>query len=121
MHTMHRRHVATALTGVGLLAIVLSGAASGVVQEPRTFTGVITDERCGLTGHAAMGMGPTDAACVRACADEHGEALVLIDGERVYRLSDQKQPRAFAAMRVRVTGVLDSAAETIRVTSIVAE
>ena len=121
MHIMRRRRGAAALTGVGLLAVVLSGAASGAVQEPRPFTGVITDERCGLTGHAAMGMGPTDAACVRACADEHGEALVLIDGEHVYHLSDQKQPRAFAAMRVRVIGVLDSATETIRMTSIQAE
>ena len=121
MRSARRPHAVVALTGLGLLAVALSGAASGAVQEPRTFTGVITDERCGLTGHAAMGMGPTDAACVRACADEHGDALVLIDGEHVYHLSDQKRPRAFAAMRVRVTGVLDSATETIRMTSIQAE
>lgn len=106
------------LAAAVLVLIALSGAVSGARQAPQTFTGVITDERCGLQGHAAMQMGPNDAECARACADEHGDALVLVDGEHVYRLSDQKRPREFAGTRVKVAGVLDPKTETIRVTAI---
>lgn len=102
-------------TAAVAVAVALSWFA---VQDTRTFTGVITDELCGVRGHAAMQMGPTDADCARACADEHGSPLVLVDGEVVYTLSDQKQARAFAGTKVQVVGVLDSAAHTIRVTSI---
>jgi hypothetical protein len=107
-------------TRAGVLLGLLSIAATGTAQDSRTFTGVITDERCGLKGHAAMGMGPTDAECARACADEHGEALVLVDGEHVYLLSDQKRSREFAGTKVKVVGVLDAKTSTIRVTSIAA-
>lgn len=105
-------------TRAGLLTGLLSAATTGTAQEPRTFAGVITDERCAVNGHAAMRMGPTDAECARACADEHGDALVLLDGEHLYQLSDQKQARTFAGARVQVVGVLDAASDTIRVTAI---
>jgi len=47
-------------------------------------------------------------------------AVVLADGKNVYQLSDQKKAESFAGQRVRVTGVLDAKANTIRVTSIAA-
>lgn len=103
---------------VGLLAVLLFTATTGAAQESRTFTGVVTDERCATEGHASMRMGPTDAECARACADEHGDALVLLDGEHVYQLSDATGARQFAGARVRVVGVLDGKTDTIRVTSI---
>lgn len=100
-----------------LFAAALTTAPSRAAQESRTFTGVVTDERCALEGHAAMRMGPTDAECAKACADEHGDALVLLDAEHVYQLSDQKLARTFAGAKVRVVGVLDAKTETIRVIS----
>lgn len=104
-----------------MLAGLLAAGASGAAQEPRTFTGVVTDELCAVSGHASMQMGPTDADCARACADEHDAPFVLLDGTRVYQLSDQKQSRTFAGTRVKVVGVLDEASGTIRVVSMAKE
>lgn len=113
-----RRPAVAVSAAAGLwLAAVLTSAPSGAAQDSRTFAGVVTDERCAVEGHAAMRMGPTDAECAKACADEHGDALVLLDGEHVYQLSDQKQARTFAGTKVQVVGVLDAKTETIRVTS----
>lgn len=113
-----RRTLLVALAGFAVaLALSLSTATTGAAQDSRTFTGVVTDQRCAVDGHAAMRMGPTDAECAKACADEHGDALVLLDSEHVYQLSDQKQARTFAGMKVQVTGVLDATTETIRVSS----
>ena len=71
-----------------------------------------------MDGHAAMRMGPTDAECARACADEHGDAMVLLDGERIHRLSDQSQARTRAGATVEVVGQLSAQSGTIRVMSI---
>lgn len=115
---MTRRMVVT-LAGFALaFTVLLSAGSSGAAQESRTFTGVVTDERCAVDGHAAMRMGPTDPECAKACADEHGDALVLLDGEHLYQLSDQKLARTFAGEKVRVTGVLDAKTQTIRVSAI---
>ncbi len=101
---------------VGLLAVSALSAA----PSDRTFTGVVTDEMCAKTGHAAMRMGPTDAECTRACVSLHGAAYVLLDGKTVYHLSDQQKPDAFAGQKVRVAGTLDAKTGTIHVTSITA-
>ena len=89
-------------------------------QNRRTFTGTITDAVCDRADHAAMRMGPTDAECAAACADEHDAAYVLFDGKDVYRLSDQKAPERFVARRVTVVGTLDARTKTIQVASITA-
>jgi hypothetical protein len=89
-------------------------------QALQTFTGVITDSECANGNHAPMGMGSTDAECVRACIDAHGAVYVLFDGASSYSLSDQKSPEPLAGKRVTVTGTLDAATKTIRVQSIAA-
>jgi len=105
----------------GLLSLVLVlGALSPSAQEARTFTGVITDGMCALTGHASMRMGPTDAECTRACVDAHGALYVLLDGKTVYGLSDQKTPETFAGGKVTVVGTLDAKTKTIQVQKITA-
>lgn len=105
-------------TRAGLLVALMALAVPGAAQDSRTFTGVIIDDMCAVGGHAAMRMGPTDADCARACAEEHGSPLVLLDADHVYTLSDQKQALTHAGEKVRVVGVLDTATNTIRVTSI---
>jgi hypothetical protein len=65
-----------------------------------------------------MRMGPSDAECVAACAEEHGALYILYDGKKAYNLSDQKMPAKFAAQKMNVTGTLDSKTNTIRVDSI---
>jgi hypothetical protein len=84
---------------------------------PDTFTGVIADSECAQGNHATMRMGPTDAACVKACVEAHGASYVLYDGTRPYALSDQRAPQAFAGAKVTVTGTLDSSGKVIQVES----
>ena len=84
----------------------------------RTFTGTITDSVCDRNDHSGMRMGPTDAECAIACAEEHDAAFVLYDGKNVYTLSDQQNARKFAGRKVTVVGALDAATKRIAVTSI---
>ena len=100
----------------GLLSIAALSAAPG----RQTFTGTITDEMCAQAGHASMRMGPTDAACTKACVSEHDAAYVLEDGKNVYSLSNQKMPERFAGRKVKVVGTLDAKTRTITVTSMTA-
>jgi hypothetical protein len=102
-----------------LLATLAAVAALGVRPAADTFVGIVTDEIC-EGSHAAMQMGPTDAACTVACHEAHGAAYVLFDGTNAYKLSDQEAPKAFAGEKVRVVGTLDAATGTIRVESIAA-
>jgi hypothetical protein len=95
-------------------------AATLAPSSARSFTGTITDSVCDRGDHAAMRMGPTDAECATACAEEHDAALVLYDGTNVYALSDQPAARKFVARKVTVVGALDAKTKKITVTSIVA-
>ena len=106
--------VRSALAGLCSIA-VLSAAPVG-----QTFTGTITDDMCASAGHASMRMGPTDAACTKACVMEHDAAYVLEDGKNVYALSDQKTPARFAGQKVKVVGTLDAKTRTIKVASMTA-
>ncbi|MEZ5285171.1 MAG: DUF5818 domain-containing protein [Vicinamibacterales bacterium] len=99
---------------VGIVALCSLGAAP---VQSRTFTGIISDAMC-ETSHAGMRMGPTDAACTKACHDEHDAAYVLVTDDRVYQLSDQDAPAAYAGVRVVVTGSLDASGATLVVDSI---
>ncbi|MGE0813807.1 MAG: DUF5818 domain-containing protein [Vicinamibacterales bacterium] len=119
--TTRRQPTAAPWRRTGLLVLVLAAAPLGAAQEPRTFTGVVTDELCAVGGHAGMQMGPTDGDCARACAEAHDAAFVLVDGENVYKLSNQAMPRPLAGQRVRVVGTLDAATGTIQVQSMTAQ
>jgi hypothetical protein len=100
-----------------LLAAAAALIALGGAPARDTFVGTITDEIC-EGDHAAMRMGPTDAACTVACHDSHGAAYVLFDGTDAYTLTGQVDPKPFAGKKVRVVGDRDSAAKAIRVESI---
>ena len=97
-----------------LLAVAALSAAPG----KQTFTGVVTDDECGSAGHSHMHMGATDAECTVACIGAHGAKYVLLDGKKVYALSDQQTPEQFAGKKVTVTGMLDAKNKTIRMVSI---
>lgn len=100
----------------GLLAI-----AALAQPAPKVFTGTITDSMCANADHAPMRMGPTDAECTKACAEEHDAKFMLYDGRQAYELSDQKAAEKFAGRKVRVTGTVDAkTTRTIHVTSIAA-
>ena len=104
-----------------LLMATLLIAGALAPQSRRTFTGTITDAMCDRANHSAMRMGPTDAECAKACAEEHDAAYVLFDGKQVYQLSDQKRPAQFAGRKVKVVGALNAKTMTIQVESIAAQ
>ena len=106
-----------------LFVSVLAGAvlaAAPATPRKQTLTGIVSDDMCALTGHAAMRMGPTDAECTVACVDVHGAAYVLVSGKDVYTLSDQQRAQKFAGRKVRVTGTVETvnSGKTFRVDSI---
>jgi hypothetical protein len=103
-----------------LVAALLAVAALSAGAARRTFTGVITDNMCAQTGHAAMRMGPTDAECTIACVIAHGATYVLLAGKNVYALGDQRTPEEFAGQKVKVVGTLDTKTRTIQVDSMTA-
>lgn len=89
------------------LFLALAGSTLLWAQaKPQTFTGVITDTMCGKD-HTHMGVSP-DEKCVRDCVrTSKGKfKYALLDGDKMYVLSDQQAPEAFAAKKVKVTGTL---------------
>ena len=101
-----------------LLILAAATASLSLAQASQTFTGTITDDMCGATGHAQMRMGPTDGECTVACVLAHGAHYALSDGKSLYILSDQKTPEQFAGQKVTVVGTLDAKTMTINVESI---
>jgi hypothetical protein len=93
-------------------ALLLSAA-----DEAKTFTGVITDTMCGMN-HAHMGIKP-DAKCVRECVKMGSQwRYALLDGKKMYTLSDQQTPEKFAAQKVKITGALYEKTGIIKVDKI---
>ena len=103
-----------------LIVCLLAVAVLSAPQGKQTFTGTITDDECGRADHSRMRMGPTDAACVRACISANNASYVLYDGKDIYTLSDQRTPESFAGQKVTVVGALDAKTKTIQVESITA-
>jgi hypothetical protein len=103
-----------------LVGVLLFAATVAAPQSTRTFTGTITDSMCDRGDHSRMRMGPTDAECAVACAEEHDAAFVLYNGKDVYTLTDQQSARKFAGRKVTVVGALDARSRRIAVSSIAA-
>src|SRR4029079_3845257 len=91
------------LVSRAVIFITALASLSAAPAPPKsTLVGVITDDMCASSGHAAMRMGPTDAECTKACVAAHGASYVLLDGKQIYTLSDQKLPEKFAGQKVKV-------------------
>ena len=86
---------------VSLFAVVLFVGSLSAASE--THVGVITDTMCGAN-HAPMKMSH-DSKCVLECV-KHGSKYALLEGTKVYTLSDQETPAKFAGQKVKVTGQL---------------
>jgi hypothetical protein len=121
-----KRHVLLAL------AAVLLCSFSFAAPKDTTYSGEIMDSECAANGsHADMlkkeGLGgdkhPDDPMAKKMCTAKcikAGGKYVLYDAaaKKVYALDDQTKPEQFAGQKVKVTGALDQATETIHVTSI---
>jgi len=87
-----------------------------------TFSGEIMDSACAKGGgHESMfkKMGTNDPkVCTEACV-KGGSKYVLFNADKTfYQLDNQKKPAPFAGQKVEVTGTLNNATKTIRVTEI---
>lgn len=95
-------------------ALLLLFATPVFAAPPAVFTGVITDSMC-VTDHQSMKVSPTET-CVRTCVgDARTFKYALTDGTHTYLLSDQQTPEAFAGRKVKVTGVLYTRTNIIKV------
>jgi hypothetical protein len=94
--------------------------SSHTSQQPaveRSFSGVVTDSRCGA--RHARNSGKSPAECARACIRD-GMQYTLVDGEKVYALHGQMADLdSLAGQRTTVVGILDGS--SIQVSSIAAQ
>jgi hypothetical protein len=95
--------------------LLLTATVCLAADDPKTFTGVITDEMCGKD-HKMMNVTP-DSKCVSDCV-KAGSKFVLFSDSKVYKLSDQTAPAKFPGQKVKVTGTLSG--DTITVKSVAA-
>lgn len=106
----------------GVCAVCIAGA-----DKDRIFKGEIGDSQCALNVHSLSrshqemlekkSIGKTAADCARYCVKEMGGVFVLQVGDKVYKLDNQELAERNAGMKVKITGVLDPATNTIAVHS----
>jgi type 1 fimbria pilin len=118
---LHMRRLALAIAG-SLMLVLLS--VSFAVARDRTFNGDIMDSACAKMGsHDGMMKAHADIKDAKACTlgcVKGGAKFVLYDAasKTVYELDDQQKPVRFAGEKVKVTGTIDRATNTIHVTDI---
>jgi hypothetical protein len=101
-----------------LIIMILSTGLMFSFRAPdEHFTGYIGDSSCAAS---KSDMGALDAriACVKKCI-KGGAAAVLVVGDKVYKIANQKAVIKFAGKNVTVDGTVDK--DTITVTRITAE
>ena len=99
--------------GLGLVFTLGLSFAAPAKAAPQTFAGTIGDSMCGAKH---MMPGASAKNCTLECV-KGGAKYILIDPKgKIYQLSDQNKPEAFAGAKVKVTGTLKS--DSITVTSI---
>jgi hypothetical protein len=98
----------------GVLLLVIGASSLAFAEETKTYVGVITDTMC-AADHKPMKVTP-DSKCVKDCVgDAKTFQYALLDGAKVYRLSDQTTPARFAGQKVTVTGVLYTKTNVLKV------
>ena len=107
---------------IGIVASLVLGLAFAA-QKGSTFSGEISNRYCAKANSHEMMMKrhnvQTIEDCIPACVKAGGK-YVLFDraNKTVYELNDQEKPAAFARQKVKITGTLDKATQTIHVTNI---
>ena len=112
------------LTGVAGLMIATFFVVTNSAAQGSTFKGEITDEKLNCVQSpvkAAEGI-KDKTACVLYWAHsvQPNSKYVLYDAatKTTYQLDDQSAVQPFVAEKVEVTGTLDSATKTIKVTNV---
>jgi hypothetical protein len=95
------------------IIFLFSAMLCAAADDPKTFTGAITDEMCG-SDHKMMNVTP-DSKCVTECV-KAGSKYALLSGGKVYKLSDPAAAAKFPGQKVKITGTLSG--DTIQVKSV---
>jgi len=113
-------------TALGLALLFAGASVAFASGEPlqasgsdaqTSFTGMVTDERCGAKHDRYPGKSATE--CARLCA-VNGAKYVLLDGEKVYKLTGKDLALdKLAGQRATVVGILEGT--VISVSSATAE
>ena len=99
---------------VAVLMLITMSTVLSFAEGSKVYVGVVTDTMC-AGDHAAMKVTP-DAKCVKECVrDSKTFQYALLDGTKVYKLSDQETPARFAGQKVKVTGVLYTKTSILKV------
>jgi hypothetical protein len=109
-----------------LVLVVAAGFVAGADKE-QVFKGEVGDSQCALNVHSLSrsheemlkkkDIGTTSADCARYCVKNLGGVFVLQVKDKVYKLDNQDLANKNAGMKVKVTGVLNVATNTIEVHS----
>jgi hypothetical protein len=115
--------IATTIGVVLLLAAIRGGMAAG--ERVQLFKGEVSDSQCALNVHSLSrshdemlkkkNIGTTPAECARYCVKYLGGVFVLSVRDKVYKLDNQDLAEKYAGQKVKLTGVLDTATNTIAV------
>jgi hypothetical protein len=98
---------------LSVAGFVLLAGLTLATPAAQTFVGSISDSMCGAK-HMMAGEG--DKQCTVECV-KAGSKYILVDAKgKIYQLSDQTKPAAFAGAKVKVTGTLKG--DTISVDSV---
>jgi len=114
--------------GFVMMVLVLAVAVSFIAgaEKEQVFKGEIGDSQCALNVHSLSrsheemqkkSIGTTSADCARYCVKNLGGVFVLQVKDKVYKLDNQELANKNAGLKVKVTGALDPATNTIAVQS----
>jgi hypothetical protein len=112
---------------VMVLVLAVALACIAGTDKAQVFKGEIGDSQCALNVHSLSrsheemlkkkDVGSTAADCARYCVKNLGGVFVLQVKDKVYKLDNQELAEKNAGAKVKVTGVLDAATNTIAVHS----
>jgi hypothetical protein len=109
---------------IGIIAVgtLVSMQWAGAFAATKTVTGEIMDSQCALQGGKHDNMirvGQDEKACTEMCI-KLGGSYVLYDEKTktTYKLADQAKAKPFAGAKVSITGDLNDATKTIKITTI---
>jgi hypothetical protein len=94
---------------LGLVLTLGLGFTVAVQAAPQTFVGSIGDSMCG----AKHMMGGSAKDCTLECVKGGAKYILIGPNGKIYQLSDQKKPEAFAGAKVKVTGTLKGDSITV--------
>lgn len=95
---------------IGMLCLVF--ALSAVVLHAESWTGYISDSKCGLKGGSA-----DHADCAKSCIKSGAAAVLVADG-KLYTLDKQAEAKKFAGEKVTLTGTAGDDGKSIKVEKI---